>query len=109
MEVEAVATSKAAEKVVFAREIARALGAHIYGPTLIGTDNTTNHSIGSGVGCPTRSKHFLFKYKSLVQLVSGGEVVLRHMVDAQMAADMLTKWLPGPKLELCLRYICNSW
>jgi len=45
----------------------------------------------------------------LVQLVSGGEVVLRHVVDAQMAADMLAKWLPGPKLELCLRYICNSW
>ena len=50
MEVEAVATSKAAEKVVFAREIACALGAHIDGPTLIGTDNTANHSIGSGVG-----------------------------------------------------------
>ena len=64
------------------------------------------------MGCPTRSKHFLFKYKSLVQLVSGGEVVLRHVVDAQMAADMLTKWLPRPPAwaeGVCLRYICNSW
>ena len=35
IEVEAVATSKAAEKVVFAREIARSLGVHIDGPTLM--------------------------------------------------------------------------
>jgi len=59
VEVEAVATGKANEVVTYAREMGRAIGAPCHGPTLIGTDNLANLSIGSGKGTPLRSKHFL--------------------------------------------------
>ena len=109
MENEAVATGKAAEQVTFAREIQRAMGIKIDGPTLIGTNNLANRIVGSGVGCPSRSKHFLHRYHVLMQRVRAGDVILRHVGDAQMAADFMTKWVNPTKLKMSLRYVCNSW
>ena len=109
MEAEAIATGKAAEVVTFAREVGRAIGAPYDGPTLIGTDNLANFSIGSGKGTPPRSKHFLRRYHILVQRVAAGDVVMRHVGDTQMATDFLTKWVPTSKLKLSLRYVTNSW
>ena len=62
MESEAIGSAKAGEAVAYAREILRALGVPPLGPTRIGTDNKANYTIGNGVGCPTRSKHFLRRY-----------------------------------------------
>ena len=98
MEAKAIATGKAAEVVTFAREVGRAIGAPCDGPTLIGTDNLANLSIGSGKGTPSRSKHFLRRYHVLVQRVAAGDVVLRHVGNTQMAADFLTNQV-GPDLQ----------
>ena len=75
---------------------------------MISTDNLANHKVGSGVGGPTRSKHFLRRYHSLKQRIRSGEVALVHVPDPQMPADFLTKRIPRAKLEHSLRYACNS-
>ena len=69
---------------------------------------TQHHKVGSGIGGPTRSKHFLWRYHSLKQRIRSGEVTLVHVPDPQMPADFLTKWIPRTKLEQSLRYACNS-
>jgi len=74
----------------------------------ISTDNLANHKVGSGIGGPTRSKHFLRRYHSLKQRIRDGDAVLVHVPDPQMPADFLTKWIPSAKLEASLRYACNS-
>ena len=34
--------------------------------------------------------------------------MLRHVVDDDMPADFLTKWIPAKKLEQSVRYATNS-
>ena len=76
---------------------------------MISTENLANHKVGSGVGGPTHSKHFLRRYNVLKQRIADGEVVLKHVPDVEMPADFLTsKWVPAPKLAISLRYACNS-
>ena len=108
METEAIASAKAGEAVSFAREILRGLGIPAEQPTLIGTDNLSNQSVISGLGAPSRSMHFLRRYGVLKQRVAQGECDVRHVPDAEMPADFLTKWIPGPKVEASLRYVTNS-
>ena len=108
METEAIASAKAAEAISYAREIARALGTPPSGPTLITTDNLSNQRIGSGLGCPTRSKHFLRRYFVLKQRIQAAEVTLRHIPDASMPADFLTKWIPVEKFNESLRFVTNQ-
>ena len=108
MESEAIGSSKAGEAVAYAREILRALGVPVAGPTLITTDNLSNCKVGSGVGCPTRSKHFLRRYYALKQRIRAGDVSLQHLPDENMPADFLTKWIPRAKLEKSIRYATNA-
>ena len=108
METEAIASSKGAEAISYAREVLRALGTPPAGPTLLGTDNLANQKVGSGVGCPTRSKHFLRRYHALIQRIRDGEVSLGYVPDAEMPADFLTKWIPREKLERSIAYATNS-
>ena len=108
METEAIASARAGETVTYAREILRALSLTPSGPTLISTDNLANQKVGSGLGCPTRSRHFLRRYNVLKQRIAQGDVTLRYIPDPQMPADFLTKWIPAAKLELSLQYATNS-
>ena len=108
METEAIASSKAAEVIAYAREILRAIGTPPIAPTLIGTDNRANQLVGSGASCPSRSKHFLRRYHSLLRRVQEGECVIKHVPDADMPADFLTKWIDVKKFERSLAYVTNS-
>jgi hypothetical protein len=75
---------------------------------LLTTDNLANQKVGAGVGCPTRSKHFLRRYYSLKQRITSNEITLRHVDDANMPADFLTKWIPRAKFEASILYAANS-
>ena len=108
MESEAIASAKGGESVAYAREVLRALGVPPDGPTLLTTDNLANQKIGSGVGCPSRSRHFLRRYFTLKQRIADGEVSLRHADDISMPADFLTKWIPRAKFENSVTYATNS-
>ena len=90
---------------------ARAIGssrARCVSETSRKTDNLANQKVGSGLGCPTRSRHFLRRYNVLKQRIAQGDVTLRYIPDPQMPADFLTKWIPAAKLELSLQYATNS-
>jgi len=104
MHTEAIASGKAPEVIYYAREIERAFGKPPAGPTLLGTDNMANLRVGSGVGAPTRSKHFLRRYHTLKQRVVAGEVRLRHADARQLSHEVDSK----AKLELSLRYATSS-
>ena len=104
MESEAVGTSKAAEIIAYAREILRAFGTPLDGPTTIGTDNLSNQRVASTSSCPTRSKHFLRRYEVLTQRVREQQVVVKHVPDVRMPADFLTKWIPQAKLDQSVKY-----
>jgi hypothetical protein len=108
METEAIASAKGGEVIAYAREVLRALGVAPDGPTLLTTDNLANQKVGAGVGCPTRSKHFLRRYYSLKQRITSNEITLRHVDDANMPADFLTKWIPRAKFEASILYAANS-
>ena len=109
MESEAIASLKAGETVAYCREILRAFGVAPVGPTLITTDNLANQKVATGVGCPTRSRHFLRRYFALKQRISSGEVMLKYTPDAQQPADFLTKWIPQRKFAESLRYVTNNF
>ena len=108
METEAIASSKAGEAISYAREILRALGVLPEGQTLLTTDNLANQKVGSGLGCPSRSRHFLRRYAALKQRIASGEVTLRYIPDANMPADFLTKWIPAAKFKTSIAYATNS-
>ena len=109
METEAIASAKAGEAVAYAREILRAFGIPPEGPTLISTDNLANQRVGSGIGGPTRSKHFLRRYEVLKQRIREREVELRHVPDEHMPADFLTKFLSkAEKVEKSIVYATNA-
>ena len=97
METEVIASAKAGEQIECAREILRAFGTPPSRPTLIGTDNLANFKIATGVGCPSRSRHFLRRYFVLKRRIAQGDVTMLHVPDAQMPADVLTKWIPSGK------------
>ena len=99
METECIASSKAAEIIAYVREILRAFG----------TDNLSNQGVASGASCPSRSKHFLRRYHALQQRIRAGKCTIRHINDAQMPADALTKWVSADKLKRTMRYLTNSW
>ena len=108
MESEAIASAKAGESVAYAREILRAFGVPPDGPTLIGTDNLANFHVATGVGCPSRSKHFLRRYFTLKRRIAEGEVTMRHIPDVQMPADHLTKFgISKDKVKRSVDYMTN--
>lgn len=107
MESEAIGSSKAGEAISFTRQILRAFGTPMLTPTFLSTDNLANQKVGSGVGHPTRARHFLRRYYALKQRVTSGELKLIHVNDVEMPADFLTKWIPRAKLEASLRYATN--
>ena len=108
METEVIASAKAGEQVSVAREILRAFGTPCERPTLIGTDNLANMKVATGVGCPSRSRHFLRRYAVLKRRISEGEVTLMHVPDAEMPADVLTKWIPMSKVNQSVKYMTNA-
>ena len=85
----------------------RAFGTPPSRPTLIGTDNLANFKIATGVGCPSRSRHFLRRYFVLKRRIAQGDVTMLHVPDAQMPADVLTKWIPSGKTRQSVQYMTN--
>ena len=58
---------------------------------------------------PSRSKHFLRRYAVLKQRIASGEVVLKHVPDESMPADVLCVWKTRPKVEQGLRYMTGAF
>ena len=108
METEAIASAKAGEQVEVAREVLRAFGIAPTRPTLIGTDNLANFKVATGIGCPSRSRHFLRRYFVLKRRIASGDVTMLHVPDVQMPADCLTKWLGRDKIRASVEYMTGK-
>ena len=94
---EAVATSKAAEQVIYAREVLRALCAPVKGSTKIATDNRANLLVANDATSAKQARHFLRQYHVLQQRIQAGDIAVVKMPTAVMPADFLAKWVSGPK------------
>jgi len=103
------ASSVAAEKIAYAREISRALGSHQESPTLLATDNLPNGQVAMRRSAAARSKHMLRRYFALMQRIKCGECKLVHVKDEENPSDFLTKWVPATqKLRASVAY-ATGW
>ena len=73
---ECIATSKGAEANAYIREIARALGVRLDGPTPIYTDNLANLMVAMNTGNAKGSKHFLRRYRNIQRRIEEGEAAI---------------------------------
>ena len=101
-EVEGIASVKAAEWVITARNIERAFGVLKPRATLLGTDSSSNMQIAERQAPNARAKHALRRWHWLRQQIDQGRLSMVKVTDANMPADFLTKWLTKKKLELSL-------
>ena len=108
MESEGYATAKLSEMIVYAREIAIAIGITLEGPTRCATDNSSNLQVSSGKGAANRTKHCLRRFLVFRHRVTQGLVTLEHVRDEDNPADFLTKWLGAKKFKISLDYATNS-
>ena len=98
-EVEGIASSKCAEHLTVAIEMARGMGYKVDQPTLLRTDNMSSLRISNCIKSTARAKHALRRYYVLQERVRRGEIRIEHVPTAQNKADYLTKWLSAAKLN----------
>ena len=108
MGAEAIASAMVSEKTVYAKEFNRALGQEDGNPTIVGTDNLANFQVAMRKGTPARAKHLLRRYYVLMERIKSGSITLKHVRDADNAADFLTKWVDKKKLTDSLRYVTGA-
>ena len=108
MEAEGFATGKLGETIIYAREIAFALGIDLGGPTRCATDNSSNLQVSSGKGAANRTRHCQRRFLVSRQRVIEGSITLEHVKDEDNPADFLTKWLGAKKFKLSVAYATNS-
>ena len=104
---EQIATALLSNDMIYAREVARAIGDPQTGPTLLGSDNLANVQVAMRQGAANRSKHMLRRYYTLMRRINGGVINVVHVKDEHNPADFLTKWLPKAKLGQSISYICG--
>ena len=105
---EALATNRAAERVVPFRELARAFDVAHTTPTLVLSDSAAPASVTSLHGTATKMKHMLRHIHSVMQRVLYKEIAVKHIPGDEMPADFLTKWVTKGKAEASIAYLTNS-
>ena len=105
---EAIATCKAVEQVMYAREVLRALGEPQTRPTKIATDNRANLLVANDATSAKKAKFFLRQYHILQRRIDEGDIAVTKLPTNLMPADFLTKWLSGKKLKKSVEYATNS-
>ena len=96
------------ETIVYAREIAFALGIDLGGPTRCATDHPSNPQASSGNAAANRTRHCQRRFLVVRQRVIEGAITLEHVKDEDNPADFLTKWLNAKKFKLSVAYATNS-
>jgi hypothetical protein len=92
-EAEFVAAASAGQEVVWMRVLLGELGFLISGPSLLLLDNQSAIQVGKNPEHHGRMKHFDLCFYWLRSVVVAGQIVLRYMPTANMAANLLTKGL----------------
>jgi hypothetical protein len=97
-EAEFVAAASAGQEVVWMRALLGELGFHISGPSLLLLDNQSAIQVGKNPEHHGRMKHLDLRFYWLRDVVVAGQIVLRYVPTANMAADLLTKGLARIKV-----------
>ena len=105
---ECIATSKGTEANDYIREILRALGITLDGPTPIYTDNLANLMVAMNTGNAKGSKHFLRRYRNIRRRIEEGSAAILKINDANQPADFLTKWIGKANLDASAEFAENA-
>jgi hypothetical protein len=97
-EAEFVAAASASQEVVWMRALLGELGFPISGPSLLLLDNQSAIQVGKNPEHHGRMKHLDLRFYWLRNVVVAGQIVLRYVPTANMAADLLTKGLARIKV-----------
>jgi transposase InsO family protein len=96
VEAEYMAARAAVQEAIWWRSILRDLGHSVDLPTQLLSDSQGSIAIANGSDQKTRTKHIDIQYHFTRECVENGQVSLRYIPSADMAADTLTKPLPAP-------------
>ena len=93
MEAEYMACSTTVQEAVWLRRFLRCLGFSPHGdePVLIYSDSTSTLAYAKDPKYHEKSKHIDIQHHYIRDMVTQGEVVLRHISSGSMVADPLTK------------------
>jgi hypothetical protein len=97
-EAEFVAAASAGQEVVWMRALLGELGFPISGPSLLLLDNQSAIQVGKNPEHHGRMKHLDLRFYWLRNVVVAGQIALRYVPTANMAADLLTKGLARIKV-----------
>jgi hypothetical protein len=92
-EAEFVAAASASQEVVWMRALLGELGFPISGPSLLLLDNQSAIQVGKNPEHHGHMKHLDLRFYWLRNVVVAGQIMLRYVPTADMAADFLTKGL----------------
>jgi hypothetical protein len=106
---ESVPTSKCSEDAEIAAETLRAFGCPIEEPIVICTDSMSNGLLANRQQSMQRLKHAARRYAGIHKRRSSGVITVRHIGDASMPVDFLTKWVPAAKLENSIEFLTNRY
>jgi hypothetical protein len=98
MEAEFIAAASAGQEVVWMRQLLGELGFLIAGPSLLLLDNQSAIQVGKNPEHHGCMKHLDLQFFWLRNIVSAGQIALRYVPTADMAADLLTKGLARVKV-----------
>ena len=107
MQSESYASTRAADLIIYAREIQRAFGISTDLPTFIGTDSLSHSQLSNKLANAGRSKPFLKQYVIQAQRQKSSDITVGHISDLNMPADFLTKWISSRKLRMSIIYATN--
>jgi hypothetical protein len=101
-EAEFIAAASAGQEVVWMHQLLGELGFLIVGPSLLLLDNQSAIQVGKNPKHHRRMKHLNLQFFWLRNVVSAGQIALRYVPTADMAADLLTKGLARIKVAAAI-------
>jgi hypothetical protein len=97
-EAEFVAAASAGQEVIWMYALLGELGFPISSPSLLLLDNQSVIQVGKNTKHHGHMKHLNLRFYWLRSVVVSGQIVLRYVPTADMAADLLTKGLAHIKV-----------
>lgn len=102
-EAEYMALSEAAKECVYLRRLLREIGVKELTDISLFCDNNSSIELSENPTFHARSKNIDIRHHFIRELLKRKKLVLRHVSTDKQIADMLTKGLPKPKHEWCVR------
>ena len=108
MHTEGIASVRASDRIMYARNILTVLGVPPTGPTLLVTDSKAGMLVINNSGSSARSRHYLRMYRILQQRIGNDHIRVKHVPDCENPADVMTKWVDKSKFERCIAYLSGE-